>query len=223
MAPTPCFHLSPADWVVSSELPWQQLVCFGPSGYGGYARLRFLPDPAFDGQSEYDVAGDAERSDEEQMRMLLEVLATHTRTPEDCHFCLGDGYGDIHGGTAVSVVLSSSDGDLQPGPAVAPAFPPEVMDGPRVVVPGRSYFLFHGPLHEAGDWGAAEMWTGQPRLAMPGPAFVWPADHAWFVASDIDPHWAGIGADTRVIDQLVSDPRLDVVPADPRAAQPAYR
>jgi len=58
---------------------------------------------------------------------------------------------------------------------------------------------------------------------MPGPAFVWPADHAWFVASDIDPHWAGIGADTRVINQLVADPRLDVVPADPRAAQPAYR
>jgi len=72
---------------------------FRPFGYGGYARLRFLPDPAFDGQSECDVEGDAERSDEEQMRMLLEVLATHTRTPEDCYFCLWDGYGDIHGGT----------------------------------------------------------------------------------------------------------------------------
>jgi hypothetical protein len=39
----------------------------------------------------------------------------------------------------------------------------------------------------------------------------------------VDPHWAGIGADTATIDQLVADPRLDVVLADPREAQPEYR
>jgi hypothetical protein len=221
VALTACSDLSPADWIMSSELPWHRLVSFGPSGFGAYARLRFLPDPAVDGQSENDAETD--RNDNERLRMLFEVLARHTSTPDDCHFCLWDGYGLIYGGAAVTVLVASDDGDPPPVPAVAPAFPPHVLDGPKVVVPARAYFLFRGPLREAGDWGAAEMWPGQPRWDMPGPAFAWPADHAWCVASDVDPHWAGIGADTPVIDQLVADPRLDVVPADPSQEQPAYR
>lgn len=223
MALTPCSDLSPADWIVSSELPWERLVCFGPSGFAAYARLRFLPDPAFEGQSENDAEGDPAQSDNERLRLLFEVLAAHTRTPRDCYFCLWDGYGDLYGGDAIGVVVASDDGHPRPVPRVAPAFPPEVLDGPRVVVPARDYVMFRGPLHEAGDWGAAELWPGQPRLSMPVPAFAWPADHAWCVASDVDPHWAGIGADRLVIDQLVADPRLDVVPADPDRQQPAYR
>jgi hypothetical protein len=36
--------------------------------------------------------------------------------------------------------------------------------------------------------------------------------------------WARlIGADVSAIDQLLADPRLDVVPADPRQDQPSYR
>ena len=71
--------------------------------------------------------------------------------------------------------------------------------------------------------GAAEEWPGQPRLHMPDPAFIWPADHTWCVANDVDPHWAGIGADLSAIDQLLANPRLDVVAADPREEQPTYR
>lgn len=216
--------MSPADWIVSSELPWWRLVTFGPSGFEAYARLRFLPDPAFAGQRENDVQSSADRpTDDEQLRMLVDVLATHTTTPVDCYFCLWDGYGQIHGGASMSVLVASDDGEPRPAPTPAPAFPADVLDGPRVVVPGRAYFLFRGPLAETGDWGAADMWPGQPRFGMPGPAFIWPTDHTWCVASDVDPHWAGIGADQSVIDQLVADPRLDVVPADPSRQQPAYR
>jgi hypothetical protein len=45
----------------------------------------------------------------------------------------------------------------------------------------------------------------------------------WTPDSIPDPHWAGIGADVSAIDELLADPRLDVVPADPREDQPAYR
>jgi hypothetical protein len=58
---------------------------------------------------------------------------------------------------------------------------------------------------------------------MPNPAFIWPADHAWCVADDVDPHWAGIGADVSVVEELLADPPLDVVAADPRQDQPAFR
>ncbi len=83
----------------------------------------------------------------------------------------------------------------------------------------RSYFLFRGPLSDVGKWGDGfsdrhDQWE---------PAFVWPADRAWCVAKDVDPHPAGIGAASAVIDQLIADPRLDAVRADPAQDQPDYQ
>ena len=40
---------------------------------------------------------------------------------------------------------------------------------------------------------------------------------------DVDPHWAGIGGPAAAVSRLVTDPRLDVVPADPAEEVPAYR
>jgi len=54
------------------------------------------------------------------------------------------------------------------------------------------------------------------------PAFIWPADHAWCIANDVDPHWAGIGASVAAIDELLVDPRLDIVRDDPNQEQPYY-
>ena len=61
MTLTFCWDLSAADWIARSDLPWSQLVSFGPAGFDGYARLRFLPDPAYPGQSENDVVGQDSR------------------------------------------------------------------------------------------------------------------------------------------------------------------
>jgi hypothetical protein len=94
---------------------------------------------------------------------------------------------------------------------------------PRVVVPNRAYWLFRGPLAEVGTWDTAQGWPGECRLDETEPAFVWPADHAWCVARDVDPHWAGIGGHPALITQLTADPRLDVIPADPTKDQPLYR
>ncbi|MGH3924283.1 MAG: hypothetical protein ACRDTT_15710 [Pseudonocardiaceae bacterium] len=211
-----------------SDRMWQQLVCFGPEGFPAYARLRFLPDPAYEGQSESDVGVDVDVDENAptgtaQLRAALQTLTRHTRTPEDCYFCLWEGWGsDIQGGGGV-FIADWQTGTVRPGPQVAPAFPPSVLHGPKVVVPHRAYYLFRGPVSDFGDWEAAQEWPGQPRLQMPDPAFIWPADHAWCVANDVDPHWAGIGADVSAIDRLLGDPRLDVVAADPRQDQPAYR
>jgi hypothetical protein len=222
VALTPTADLSAADWLVESELPWRRLVGFGPSVFPGYARLRFLPDPAYPGQSENDVDFDAP-DETAQLRIALETLARHTRTPDDCYFCLWDGWGDILEGGDSMRILDWTTGTVRRGPHIAPAFAPSVLDGPKVVVPARAYYLFHGRLADFGDWGAAEMWPGQPRLDMPSPAFIWPADRAWCVAADVDPHWAGVGADGAAIDQLVADPHLDVVRADPHEDPPYYR
>lgn len=206
---------------MGSERPWWQLVTFGPEGLPAYARLRFLPDPAYVGQAESDV--DVGAPDETaQLRVALDTLSRHTRTSADCYFCLWDGWGDVAGGDGMRS-LDYQTGTVSRGPLVAPAFPPSVLHGPKVVVPNRAYFLFRGSISDFGDWGAADAWPGQPRLHMPNPAFIWPADQAWCVANDVDPHWAGIGADVAAIDELLADPRLDVVPADPGQDQPYYR
>jgi hypothetical protein len=92
--------------------------------------------------------------------------------------------------------------------------------------PHRTYFLFHGALSDAEIWGELTEAgiRGRPEFSKGGtPAFVWPSDHMWCVAADIDPHWAGIGATAPTIERLVADRRLDAVAADPDSEQPAYR
>lgn len=44
------------------------------------------------------------------------------------------------------------------------------------------------------------------------PHFIWPADHAWFLAVDIDPKWIGVGGTRALSDELLADARLDVAP-----------
>ncbi len=95
-----------------------------------------------------------------------------------------------------------------------------VTDVPKVEVPHRAYYLFEGHVSDAAEW--EQMWPGHPSMSGAHPAFVWPADQTWCLAWDVDPHFAGIGADRQAIDELLADPRVDVVEADPRVAQPRY-
>ena len=243
MKVTACSDLSAADWITGSDLPWQQLAGFGPSGFTAYARLRFLPDPAYDGQSENDVDFGDGVSESAKLSAAIQVLSRHTSTPDAYYFCLWDGWGwdgdagsahvDIESGstgpsrsTSTSRLLKvyredeSPQAAARPGvvprPGVAPFSPSSAHQEPKVAIPNRDYFLFQ--VSEVGHLSPGRLWPD-----MPDPAFIWPADRAWCLANDVDPHWAGIGADASAIDNLVADPRLDVVPADPRQLQPSYR
>ena len=208
-----CSDLSPADWITHSDVPWNQLVTFGPDVFPAYARLRFIPDPTAPGQSENDArVGEGHPTDDEQLRTLVGALLDHTATPNDLYFCLWEGWG-LDGGA----VYMRGDGTRTVEP---PSFPAHVLAAPRVEVPHRSYLLFRGALTELGRWGAAERWPGSS--ATWAPAFVWPADRSWCVAKDVDPHWAGIGATEAAVTALVGDPRLDIVRANRHESQPCY-
>lgn len=226
MTLTFCWDLTSADWIVHSDLPWQQLVGFGPAGFDAYARLRFLPDPARPGQSETGVDPQWRTG---QVPTLLEVLATHTTTPDSCYFCVWDGFGSSGSATGDDAVYLDDGcggvqrGDAEPGFAPLPVVSPTTSQVPKVMVPNRSYWLFRGPLTDAGTWDAAHGLPAQLRLDAAEPAFIWPADQAWCVAQDVDPHWAGIGGSTLLLNQLIADRRLDVVPANPTEEQPSYQ
>ena len=185
-----------ADWIARAAAPWEQLVHFGPPVFPAYARLRYIPDPTRPGQDEgdNDLAED-HPLDQQQARRALECLGPFTATPEDCYFCVWEGFSSEY-------------------------VPPFGMDLVTVTEaePHRRYLLLRGALSDLGGWAEALGVTG---YAAP-PAFAWPADHRWCFASDVDPHWAGIGAEEAAIAVLLLAPDLDAVRAQPTAPQPTY-
>jgi hypothetical protein len=190
---TPCSDLSAADWITGSDLPWQQLVTFGPRKFRTYARLRFLPDPTSAELREPSLGSDAP-DEYDLLGIALEVLGEHTRSPGAVYFCVWDGWETT----------------------------PALRDAPKVEVPARSYFMFRGALADFGTWRGPDMAPIRPGNHAPLPAFIWPSDHAWCIANDVDPHYAGIGCSPEAIAQLLAHPALDVVPADPSEQQPHY-
>jgi hypothetical protein len=42
------------------------------------------------------------------------------------------------------------------------------------------------------------------------PNLIWPADHSWFVATEIDLPWTGIAGSAELVQDLIADESLDV-------------
>lgn len=207
----PLADVRPADWFVSDDAPPALRHHLGPSGFDAYVRVlhsRTGPDDdRFEGHLE-----------ERLLRALCEDLAAHTTTPDDCFFGLWDGYGELYGGDAVGFLTAFSGpmrwpgrmfGKEKPPPPAPPAFPASVLDGPKVAF-GNDYLLFGGPLGDAGEWGATS-YGHAIRRDINSPNLMWPADHAWFVTTNIDSTWTGVGGTKELTDALLRDDRLEVV------------
>ena len=171
-----------ADWFARRDEPWGELVTMGPTGFGSYARVRYLEE------------------DRISQRVLFARLRAHlagrTNTPGDCFHGLWDG------------AVSGMHGD--PARGISPWFPASVLTGPKVRIPHREYMLFRGHLDEVGHWGATDPATGSSRdEELPAPHLLWPADHRWFVATDVDSHFTGVGGSQELIDAVITDPKLD--------------
>ncbi len=205
-----------ARWFTDDDSEWQRLCSIGPSGFARYVRLLH---PVADDQDE-PAEGDV---DEVTMARLVTVLARHTSTPHDCFFGLWDGYAGIVGSAAMAVLSPPagprwSDRWIQPrAPQVPAAFPPEVMAGPRVRIPNRDYLLFRGPLEESGQWGARRP-AWQARINSPN--LMWPADHAWFVATEIDTPWTAVAGSPALAAELLEHSQLSVRRLDPPGPLP---
>jgi len=177
-----------ADWFAQRDEPWEQLVTMGPAGFESYARIRYL---------------DEDRISQEALYGHLRVYLTdQTKTPADCFHALWDGsadgmYGDAPRGTP-------------------PWFPAGVLSGPKLrippdlPIPARQYLLFRGPLEQIGHWGARELPAGSPKYdELPAPHLLWPGDHRWFVATDVDSDFTWAGGSEELIDAVTGDPELN--------------
>jgi hypothetical protein len=137
--------------------------------------------------------------------VLAAVLRAFTTTPDECWFCIWDGYGwqarrQLSSPGATPVIL--------PDPV-----PAAVRRGPRVRLPGRDYLLYTGPVESI--TAPADIHHGQSAN------LAWPADHSWCVASEIDLAWTYVAGSAALIDTLLAERRVEAVPADP--AQPLTR
>ncbi|WP_260681840.1 hypothetical protein [Gordonia rubripertincta] len=201
-----CTDVSPADWItrrrdatddVASGQAWKALALFGPPEFEAYARVRFRPDP--DGPHQGVPREDFTQAvyagyEHGIVARTCRALAAETRSSDDCYFAIWAGY----------------PGVLSPLPG-----------GPRMHIPNRDYHLYVGTLSDLKAW-EQPLTHETPALLHDPPAFVWPADRAWCLASDVDPHWAGIGADTTTIRALTTRDDIDVVTADRYGRQPFY-
>ncbi len=129
---------------------------------------------------------------------LIEMLGEFTTTPDRCWFCIWDGYGWLN--EAGMVMLSSEEGIEMP-----PVAPESVLSGPRVRLPQRDYLLYSGPITAATAF-CGDPWEQTPNLW-------WPQDQAWCVASEIDLPCTYVGGDAQLIERLLGDRRLEVLPA----------
>ena len=175
-----------------SRLTFQEATTFGPPVFESHVRLRFIPDPIRPGQSENEI----------------EVPEGHPSDLDQARRAIS--HLTAHTTTPDRCYLCIWDGyhydHLPAGPRVA------------VDLPHRRYLLLEGGLDGVQSW-ESDLGLGAPLVP---PALVWPADHAWIFVSDVDPHWAGIGAHQQAIDELLSDPVLDIVVADPTKPQIYY-
>jgi len=205
----PLSDLSTGDWLTGAGV-----TALGPPGFESYVRVLH---PWTDTSEGHDrVEG---HLPEDELAALVDVLARHTRTPDECLHALWDGYGELLGGEAVRFLSFAAGPAAWPGriftkpkppPPPPPAFAPEVMEGPRLRVQGRDHLLFVGPVTDAGQWGAVSFGHGIPR-DINSPNLLWPVDHAWCVATDIETTWTGVGGSAALTDDLLRDPRLEVV------------
>jgi len=99
----------------------------------------------------------------------------------------------------------------KPGTGILPA---EVATGAKFEMPGRAYFLARLDLHELtdDDWGDRVLWADPPFIQTP--SLLWPDDHAWVLATEIDLEWTVVGGSRGLVDTLVrSDLEVEEIPS----------
>jgi len=139
---------------------------------------------------------------------LIGVLAAHTAA-DDCLHAVWEGWGWLDGqGVAF---LSSAAGP--PPPPVPPGVPAEFLATPRMRLPGRDYVLFRGPLGAA--LGIGHTLPGSTHLWPQSPNLMWPADHAWCVASEIDFDSTLVAGSRVLVDAVLAAPGLEAWPVGP--------
>ena len=167
-----------------TPLRWGRVAAWSGRTMHALAQWESLSVPATSAEAAPPFVSppDTDGVDPHGLAALCDVLATHTRTPDDCSIGVWEGYG----------------------------WPVETWAGPEVLdLENRSYLVRRGPLALALDIGWEPF--PDRRLAAP-PNLLWPADRAWFVTSDTDLDSTYLGGSTALVEALLAQSDLEVWP-----------
>jgi len=134
---------------------------------------------------------------------LCEILRRHTTTPDTCWFALWEGWGWMH--TAANAWLTPFGGPAidDPNPPVGEYLNPAA---PTFSLPTRTYLLYGGPIDAApaiGHWPTPSLF--QPQ----SPSLMWPNDHAWCLATEVDHDSTLIGGTEAMVAAVTDSPDLE--------------
>ncbi|MGX1805083.1 hypothetical protein ACWIGI_05160 [Nocardia sp. NPDC055321] len=153
---------------------------------------------------------------------LLAALTVHLRaataTPDELTAGVWNGFGQFDS-AAGTLLVAATDGDprdladerariaAELAASVAPEVERAATAGPFLRWPGRDFLLFDTGLAELADpawvFTAGLGWT--PDFPGVTPQLLWPADHAWVLATEIDFDSTIIAGDRALIDAVLAD------------------
>jgi hypothetical protein len=167
----------------------------------------------------------------EQCQLLYGVLARRTSS-EECWVGIWDGHGSL--GFPISIAFLVGESELPKKRRRAHPFERasarrarrereaiemygdlargwidiahRVASAPRFELPGRAYLLLRAPLSAV---------CGAETALHAAANLVWPDDHSWCVATEIDFDSTLVGASRKLIDDLLHDSILEVVEVRP--------
>jgi hypothetical protein len=126
--------------------------------------------------------------------------------------------------TAARQGIAGARSILEARPGLAPHQPEpgsgvlarEVAAGPRFDLhgdTGRNYVLFEAGANDFADaaWPGRAPWVDNPMWAQ-SPSILWPDDHSWVLATEIDFDSTLVAGTTALIRELVQAPDLEVLP-----------
>lgn len=176
----------------SNHLTAETTLWLGPAGFEAYARVLQLPDPAYDRQPEAEVDDDVLDRAPGDVELVRRIVDVLGSSSDDLFLLLWEGY---------------------------PYRPPLPATARFGLAGLRRYALTRGTID---DWAAWVAGTSEPHGRAFPPAFVWPADHAWCVAFDVDAHFAGVGGSEEAITRLLTADGLTTVQAFRESTPPLY-
>lgn len=153
-----------------------------------------------------------------QLAALCHVLAQHTTRPHDCYAAIWDGVGFD------PPRPFTTDGS-EPPPVTrtaeywaAATLTDDELSSPPVPLPQHPCYLFAGPLPTADDFtpdGTRPWSTNSGPFLQNSPTLLWPGEHTWCVATDIDFYSTYVAGPTDLIAALLAHPDLEALPAQP--------
>ncbi|MBF6345436.1 hypothetical protein [Nocardia cyriacigeorgica] len=207
--------------------PWAEVAARNGRVMHPLVQWRNLTDGEDDAARSFDDGWEVGQTDEGWFDpRLLAALTTHlraaTEAPDEVTAGVWNGFGELNTSSG-TVLFASTDGDpkelerararidAELAASISPQVRQAVAAGPFLRWPGRDFLLFDTDLAELADPGwvhaAGLGWTAD----FPGvtPQLLWPADHTWVVASEIDFDSTIVAGSRALIEAVVADDRFE--------------